>query len=41
MYNKTLISNNNEMEEVVIKLDSCGLAKSLYYRDEGNVSAKK
>lgn len=40
MYNKTLTSNNNEVEEVVIKLDSCSLEKLLYYRDEGNVSAK-
>lgn len=38
MYNKTLSCNNNEVAEVVIKLDSDSLEKSLYYRDEGNVS---
>lgn len=38
MYNKTLTSNNNEVAEVVIKLDGDSLEKSLCYRDEGNVS---
>jgi hypothetical protein len=39
MYNKTLLNNNNEVDEV-IKMDNDSLEKSLYYRDEGNVSAK-
>lgn len=39
MYNKTLSNNNNdEVNETVIKLCGEDLAKSLYYRDEGNVS---
>lgn len=39
MYNKTLTNNNErEVEEIVVKLDTDSLAKSLYYRDEGNVS---
>ena len=38
MYNKTLTNNNNEEADIVIKLDCDNLEKSLYYRDEGNVS---
>lgn len=38
MYNKTLTDNNNEVAEVAISLDTDSLEKSLYYRDEGNVS---
>lgn len=39
MYYKTL-SNNNNGEEVVMKLKADTLEKSLYYRDEGNVREK-
>lgn len=35
MHSKMVLDNNNEL---VIKLDSDDLEKSLYYRDEGNVS---
>lgn len=41
MYNKTLSNNNNdEVNKTVIKLCGEDLAKSLYYRDEGNVSER-
>lgn len=38
MYDKITPNTDDSTEEVVIKLESENLAKSLYYRDEGNVS---
>lgn len=40
MHGKSSLNNNNVIEEVVIELNSGNLEKSLYYRDEGNVSKK-
>lgn len=38
MHSKSPLNNNNDVEEVVIELNSDDLEKSLDYRDEGNVS---
>lgn len=41
MYNKSPPSGTETTGELVIKLESENLVKSLYYRDEGNVSEKQ
>jgi hypothetical protein len=39
MFYKTLINNNNS-EEVIMRMKADTLEKSFYYRDEGNVREK-
>lgn len=41
MHSKAFTDENDKIEEVVIKIDDVNLKKSLYYRDEGNVSKQK